>query len=101
MNIRPLRTEADNTVALKEVSLLMAADPELGTPDRDRLDVLVTLVQAFEARHYPMPPADPIEAIKFRMEPQGLTPRDLVPMIGRLNRVYEVLARSLRGRRRR
>ena len=71
----------------------MAAGPELGTPDGDCLDVLVTLVQAFETKHYPMPAADPIEAIKFRMEQQGLTPRDLEPMIGRLNRVYEVLAR--------
>ena len=57
--IRPIRTEADNAAALKEVALLMAADPERGSPDGDRLDVLVTLVQAFEARHYPMPPADP------------------------------------------
>jgi HTH-type transcriptional regulator / antitoxin HigA len=71
----------------------MAADPKLGTPDGDRLDVLATLVQAYEARHYPIDPADPVEAIKFRMDQQGLTPRDLEPMIGRLNRVYEVLAR--------
>ena len=72
MNIRPIRTDADHKAALVEISILMAADPELGTPKGDRLDVLATLVQAFEARHYPMASADPVEAIKFRMEQQGL-----------------------------
>jgi HTH-type transcriptional regulator/antitoxin HigA len=93
MEIKPIRTEADNRAALAEISKLMASDPELGTPDGDRLDVLVTLVQAFEAKHYPIGPADPIEAIKFRMEQQGLTVHDMEPMIGRSNRVYEVLNR--------
>jgi HTH-type transcriptional regulator/antitoxin HigA len=93
VEIEPIRTEADNQAALKEITRLMASDPELGTPDGDRLDVLVTLVQAFEVRHYPMGPADPIEAIKFRMDQQGLTPQDLEPMIGRRSRVYEVLSR--------
>lgn len=93
MDIRPIRTEADHAAALAEISALMVADPELGTPDGDRLDVLATLVQVYEARHHPIEPADPVEAIKFRMDQQGLTPRDLEPMIGRLNRVYEVLAR--------
>ena len=94
MNIRPIRTDADHKAALVEISSLMAADPELGTPKGDRLDVLATLVQAFEARHYPIASADPVEAIKFRMEQQSLMPRDLEPMIGRLNRVYEVLSRK-------
>ena len=94
MNIRPIRTDADHKAALAEVFSLMAADPELGTPKGDRLDVLATLVQAFEATHYPMASADPVEAIKFRMEQQGLMPRDLEPMIGRLNRVYEVPSRK-------
>lgn len=93
MDIRPIRTEADHAAALVEISALMAADPKLGTPDGDRLDVLATLAQAYEMRHHPIGPADPVEAIKFRMDQQGLTPRDLEPMIGRLNRVYEVLAR--------
>ena len=93
MDIRPIRTAADYVAALNEVSALMGDDPELGTPDGDRLDTLATLVQAYEARHYPIDSADPVEAIKFRMDQQGLTPRDLEPMIGRLNRVYEVLAR--------
>jgi HTH-type transcriptional regulator/antitoxin HigA len=72
----------------------MESDPALGTPDGDRLDVLVTLVQAFEARHYAIDLPDPIEAIKFRMEQQDLKPKDLEPMIGRSNRVYEILNRK-------
>ena len=93
MQIRPIRTEADHAAALVEISALMVADPKLGTSDGDRLDVLATLVQVYEARRHPIEAADPVEAIKFRMDQQGLTPRDLEPMIGRLNRVYEVLAR--------
>lgn len=92
MNIHPIRTPADYKATLRDVSLLMARDPDLGTPDGDRLDVLVTLVQAYEARHHPIDPPDPIEAIKFRMDQAGLTVKDLVPYIGPLNRVYEVLA---------
>jgi HTH-type transcriptional regulator/antitoxin HigA len=94
MDIRPVRTEADYKAALKEISRLMESDPELGTPDGDRLDVLATLVQAYEARHWSVGLPDPIEAIKFRMEQGGLTPKDLEPMIGRRNRVYEVLNRK-------
>ena len=91
MNIKPIRTEADNRAALAEISKLMARDPLIGTPAGDRLDVLVTLVQAFEARHYPLDAPDPIAAIKFRMDQQGLTARDLEPMIGSRARVSEVL----------
>jgi HTH-type transcriptional regulator/antitoxin HigA len=94
MDIKPIRTEADYTAALKEIALLMEADPALGTPEGDRLDVLVTLVQAFESRHYVIDLPDPIEAIKFRMEQQDLKPKDLEPMIGRSNRVYEILNRK-------
>jgi HTH-type transcriptional regulator / antitoxin HigA len=68
-------------------------EPEPGTPQGDRFDVLVTLIEAYEREHFPIQAPDPIEAIKFRMEQQGLTPRDLEPMIGRLNRLCEVLAR--------
>jgi len=70
----------------------MVADAD--TPDGERLDFLVTLVEAWERRHFPMGLPDPIEAIRFQMEHLGLTPRDLEPMIGRLNRVYEVLNRT-------
>jgi HTH-type transcriptional regulator/antitoxin HigA len=94
MEIRPIRTDADYKAALKEVSRLMEHDPDLGTPDGDRLDVLVTLVQAYEAKHYPIDLPDPVEAIKFRMEQAGLTAKDLEPMIGKRNRVYEVLNRK-------
>ena len=93
MEIRPIRTEADNDAVLIEIAALMDSDPELGTPEGDRLDVLVTLVQAFEAKHYAMRGVDPVEAIKFRMEQQGMTPRDLEPMIGSRGRVSEVLNR--------
>jgi HTH-type transcriptional regulator/antitoxin HigA len=65
---------------------------EMNTPEDDRIDVLATLVEAYEARHFPMDLADPIDAIKFTMEQKGLTPKDLEPMIGRLNRVYEILS---------
>lgn len=94
MDIRPIRTEADYKATLKEVARLMESDPELGTPDGDRLDVLATLVQAYEAKHHAIDPPDPIGAIKFRMEQAGLTVKDLEPMIGRPNRVYEILNRK-------
>jgi HTH-type transcriptional regulator/antitoxin HigA len=89
MEIRP---KADYHASLKEIEALMTAGPR--TPEGDRLDVLVTLVEAWERKHEPMDPPDPIEAIRFRMEQSGLTPKDLVLLIGRLNRVYEVLTRK-------
>jgi len=92
MEIKPIRTKADYRSALREVGSLMTA--RAGTRDGERLDVLVTLVEAYEAKHYPMDLPDPVEAIKFRMEQSGLAPKDLVPMIGQLNRVYEVLNRK-------
>jgi HTH-type transcriptional regulator/antitoxin HigA len=90
MEIKPVKNAADHAAALREIDGLMSA--ELGTPEGDRLDVLATLVEAYEARHFPMELPGPIDAIKFRMEQQGLTPKDLQPMIGRLNRVYEILS---------
>lgn len=94
MEIRPIHTEADYKAALRDISALMEADPDYGTPDGDRLDVLAILVQAYEAKHYPISAPDPIEAIKFRLEQAGLSIKDLEPMIGRSNRVYEVLGRK-------
>ncbi|WP_153109878.1 helix-turn-helix domain-containing protein [Propionivibrio limicola] len=94
MEIRPIHTEADYKAALQVVSAYFDNEPEPGTPDGDRFEVLLTLVEAYEAKHYPVELPDPIEAIKFRMEQGGLTPKDLVPAIGRLNRVYEILARK-------
>jgi HTH-type transcriptional regulator/antitoxin HigA len=89
MDIKPIRTKADYRAALKEIESLMVA--KANTPEGERLDVLVTLVEAYERKHFVMELPDPIEAIKFRMESAGLKPKDLQPMIGGLNRVYEVL----------
>lgn len=91
MEIRPIRTEADYKAALKVISQLMENDPDVGTPDGDRLDVLTTLVQAYETKNFPISLPDPVEALKFRMEQAGLTAKDLEPMIGQRNRVYEIL----------
>ena len=92
MNIKPIKTKADHRAALAEIESLMSA--RLGTPEGDRLDVLVTLVEAYEKKRFPMELPDAVEAIKFRMEQAGLGPKDLVPMIGQINRVYEVLNRK-------
>lgn len=94
MEIRPIHTEADYKAALREVSAYFDNEPEPCTPDGDRFEVLLTLVEAYETRHFPIDLPDPVEAIKFRMEQAGLTPKDLVPAIGQLNRVYEVLSRK-------
>lgn len=94
MNIRPIRTEDDYKAALREVSPLIDLDPHPDTPEGQRLDVLVTLIQAYEAKHYPIPAPDPIEAIKFRMEQEGLSVADMEPIIGKANRVYEILNRK-------
>jgi len=94
MEIQPIRTEADYKATLRQISALMASDPAPATPKGDRLDILTTLVQAYEARHWPIEAPDPVEAIKFRMEQSGLTVKDLEPIIGRSNRVYEVLNRK-------
>lgn len=92
MNIRPVRTKADHRAALKEIESLMSA--RAGSADGERLDVLVTLVEAYERKHYRFDLPDPVDAIKFRMEQMALAPKDLVPMIGQINRVYEVLNRT-------
>ncbi len=92
MDIAPIRTKRDYRRTLKEIDGLM--DAKRGTPEGDRLDVLGTLVAAWEAKHYPIDLPDPVEAIKYHMEQQGLQPRDLVPYIGGRNRVYEVLNRK-------
>ena len=90
--VRPIRSKRDYEAALKEVERLWGA--KAGARDGDRLDVLATLVDAYEAEHYPMDPPDPIEAIKFRMEQQGLTRRDLEEIIGTRTRIAEVLNRK-------
>ena len=92
MEIKPIKTKADYRAALKKIETLMTA--RTNTPEGDRLDLLVTLVEAYEKKHYPLDLPDPVEAIKFRMEQMTLAPKDLVPMIGQINRVYEVLNRK-------
>ncbi len=92
MDIKPIRTKRDYDEALQEIEGLMEA--KRNSPEGDRLDVLVTLVEAYEARHYPLDLPDPVEAIKFAMEQRNLSVKDLVPYIGRRNRVYEILNRK-------
>ena len=89
MDITPIRTEADYRAALTRIETLM--DAREGTPEGDLLDVLVTLVEAYERKHYPVDLPDPVAAIKFCMEQNGLSPKDMEPALGRRNRVYEVL----------
>lgn len=91
-DLRPIRSERDYEHALAEVEELWGA--KAGTPKGDRLDILATLIEAYEAEHYPMDPPDPIEAIKFRMEQQGLTRKDLEEILGTRTRVSEVLNRK-------
>lgn len=79
MDIRPIHTDTDYKAALRELSAYFDDEPEPGTPDGDRFEVLLTLVEAYEARHFPIDLPDPVEAIKFRMEQAGLTAKDLVP----------------------
>ncbi|MBU6207804.1 MAG: helix-turn-helix domain-containing protein [Alphaproteobacteria bacterium] len=90
--MKPIRTEADYEAALKEVEALWGAPTD--TPDGDRLDVLATLIDVYEDKHYAMDPPDPIEAIKFRMEQQGMTRKDLETIIGTRTRIAEVLNRK-------
>ena len=91
MHIRPIHTDQDYRAALKQVSVLFDNEPEPGTPEGDYFDVMVTLIEAYEAKQFPVDLPNPIEAIKFRMEQSGLSAADLAPAIGRTNRVYEVL----------
>jgi HTH-type transcriptional regulator/antitoxin HigA len=92
VEIRPIRTKADYRAALKEVGRLWGAEP--GTRKGDRVEVLVTLIEAYEAKHFPIPAPDPIAAIEFMMEQKGLSRHDLEPAIGSRGRVSEVLTRK-------
>lgn len=91
MNIRPIHNENDYKQTLRELSAYFDQEPEPGTEDGDRFEILLTLVEAYEKSNFPIDLPGPIEAIKFRMEQEGLTARDLIPAIGRKNRVYEIL----------
>ncbi|HGZ7314294.1 TPA: type II toxin-antitoxin system HigA family antitoxin [Vibrio parahaemolyticus] len=94
MQVKPIKTAEDNRVALARIEQLWDAEPN--TPEGDELEVLATLVEAFEEANYPIEAPDPIEAIRFRMEQQGLEDKDLVPFLGTRSRVTEVLKRQRR-----
>jgi len=91
MTLRPIRNEEDYETALEEIEALWEA--ESGTPEADRLDILVMLVESYEAEHYPIPDPDPIELILHVMDARGLTRRDLEPYLGSRARVSEILNR--------
>lgn len=92
MEIKPIRNDVDHEAALREIERLWGAKE--GTPEGDRLDVLTTLVEAYEEKHFPIDAPDPIEAIQFRLEQQGLDHRALIGVIGGRSRVYEVMHRK-------
>ena len=92
MDVKPIRTEADHEAALREIQRLWEAPH--GSPEGDKLEVLVMLVEAYEQKHYPIPPPDPVETILHHMESQGLSRRDLEPYLGSRSYVLEVLSRK-------
>jgi HTH-type transcriptional regulator / antitoxin HigA len=92
MLIKPIKSEADHAAALREIERLWGADE--GTAGGDRLEVLTTLVEAYEQAHFPIAAPDPIEAIKFRLEQRGADQKALIGVIGNRTRVYEVLRRD-------
>lgn len=93
MEIKPIRSEADYQAALKKIEKLMGAQP--GTPEGDQLDVLVTLVEAYEAKHFPIPePDDVVQVLEYYLESRRLTREDLIPYLGSKERVSEVLHRK-------
>jgi HTH-type transcriptional regulator/antitoxin HigA len=92
MNIKPIRNNEDLALAFARIEQLWGA--AIGSPEGDELEILALLVEKYEDEHFPIPPSDPIEAIKFRMDQQGLTARDLEAFIGPSGRVSEVLSRK-------
>jgi HTH-type transcriptional regulator/antitoxin HigA len=94
MNIRPIKTEADYDWALKEVERYFEKEPKRGSPEADRFDVLATLIDAYEAKHWPIEAPDAVEAIRFRMEQSGLGQADLARLIGSRSRASEILTRK-------
>ena len=92
MEIKPIKTEADYKQALKKIEKLM--DAKANTPEGDLLDVLATLVETYEKKHYPIGPPDPVEAIKFRMEQMNLRKTDVAKYFGGKSKVTEVFQRK-------
>ena len=94
MDIRPLKSEADYDWALKEIARYFDLIPKRNTPDADRFDVLAVLIDAYESKHWPIPPSDPIDAIQYRMEIAGLKQADLGRLIGSKSRASEIMRRK-------
>jgi HTH-type transcriptional regulator/antitoxin HigA len=93
-DIRPLRTEADYDWALAEIAHYFEESPAVGTPAADRFDLLATVIEAYEAKHWPIEPADPIDAIRYRMEIAGYTQSDLARLLGSRPRASEIMSRK-------
>jgi HTH-type transcriptional regulator / antitoxin HigA len=89
--LKPIRTAADYAAAQRRAATLLLSEPQLGSPQSDELDVLGTLIAAYDHEHFPIGPADPIAAIEFAMDQRGMHPKDLVPYLGTRSRVTEVL----------
>ncbi len=92
MKLRPIKTEKDHRAALADVDRMLDARP--GTPAGDRLEILGTLIEAYEERHCPMPPPDPVEAIRYAMESRGITNDELASVLGNRQHVKEILGRK-------
>ena len=92
MEINPIKTEHDYELALERVNILFDAEPN--TIEADELDIIVTLIEKYEATHYPIPEPDPIEAIKFMMEQKGMTDYDLGVILNSRSRVSEIFKRK-------
>jgi HTH-type transcriptional regulator/antitoxin HigA len=93
-NIRAVRNEQDYDWALREIERYFTHEPQKGTPDAERFDVLASLIEAYEAKHWPIEAADPIDAIQYRMEISGFTQRDLATLLGSRSRASEILNRK-------
>jgi len=94
MELKPIRSEEEYEKALNIAARYFDFEPLPKSPEADYLEVLMMLIESYEAKHYARPVTDPIDAIKFRMEQKGLTPKDLIPMIGKLERVHQILNRT-------
>jgi HTH-type transcriptional regulator/antitoxin HigA len=94
MDIRPIRTEADYEAAIKEIEPYFDREPEPGSPEADRFDVLAALIEAYERKHWPINPPDPVEAIRYCMEQRGYTQADLAALLGSRSRASEILKRK-------
>ena len=94
IEINTIGTKAEHRAALAELKALMSASPALTRAERAKMEVLALLIESYEEKHFPIPPPDPVEAILFRMDQQGLTRADLVPLMGSKSKVSEVLARK-------